>query len=59
MDDEFDAFKPTQPPGELERWNIEDLKAYKSRLLDEVGRIDAVLDGKSDVRSVAENLFKS
>jgi len=59
MDDEFEAFKPAHPPGELERWNIEDLNAYKTRLLGEVRRIDAVLEGKGDVRSAAENLFKS
>jgi uncharacterized small protein (DUF1192 family) len=59
MDDEFEAFKPAHPPGELERWNIEDLNAYKTRLLEEISLIDAVLDSKGDVRSAAENLFKS
>jgi len=58
MEDEFEAFRPAHAPGELERWNVEDLHAYKSRLMEEIRRIDAVLDGKGDVRSAAESLFK-
>ena len=59
MDEELNAMKPTAAPSELERWNLEDLNAYKAKLLEEVGRIDAVINGKSSVFSEAENLFKS
>jgi uncharacterized small protein (DUF1192 family) len=46
-------------PAELERWNIEDLNAYKSKLLAEVSRVEAVISGKSSVQDMAKNLFKS
>ena len=59
MDDELDAMKPAHAPQELHRWNLEDLEAYKAKLLAEVDRIDDVIKGKSSVRSAAENLFKS
>ncbi len=59
MDDDLQALKPAASSPEMERWNIEDLEAYKARLLDEVARVDALIDGKSSVKSAAENLFKS
>jgi hypothetical protein len=59
MEDEFEAMKPASAPKELERWNLEDLQAYKSRLLEEVARIDGVIEDKSSVHSEAEDLFKS
>jgi len=59
MDDELDAMKPAHAPQELHRWNLEDLEAYKARLMAEIDRIDDVIEGKSSVRTAAENLFKS
>jgi uncharacterized small protein (DUF1192 family) len=59
MDDDLEALKPGQQPDEFERWNIEDLEAYKARLQAEIDAIDAVISGKSSVRDLAENLFKS
>ena len=59
MDDETDSLKPAGRPAELERWNVEDLKAYRTRLTDEIARIDAALEGKTSVRSQAEDLFGS
>ena len=59
MDDDLEALKPAHAPHELERWNLEDLEAYKAKLLAEADRIDTVIKGKSSVRSAAENLFKS
>lgn len=58
VEDEFDSLKPSGRPAEMERWNIDDLKAYKDKLAAEIARIDAVLDGKESVRSAADNLFK-
>lgn len=59
MEDEFDALKPSQRPAEFERWNVEDLEAYKKRLLAEIEKIDTVLSGKSSVKDLADQLFKS
>ncbi len=59
MEDEFDALKPSQRPAEFERWNVEDLKAYKARLEAEIEKIDTVISGKSSVRDLADQLFKS
>ena len=59
MDSEPDALKPSHAPEDLERWNLEDLKAYKAKLLAEADRIDTVIKEKSSVHSVAEDLFKS
>ena len=59
MDDDLNAMKPANTPAELERWNLDDLKAYKAKLLAEADRIDAVINSKSSVFSEAENLFKS
>lgn len=57
MEDEFETMKPASRPAEMERWNVEDLKAYKHRLQEEIGRIDAILEGKDSVRSAADALF--
>ena len=59
MEDELDALKPTERPAEFERWNVEDLKAYKDRLEAEIEKIDTVISGKSSVRDLADQLFKS
>ena len=59
MEDEFDMLKPAGKPLEMERWNVEDLQAYKQRLEEEISRIDAALAGKQSVRSAADALFKS
>ena len=59
MEDEVDALKPSQRPAEFERWNVEDLEAYKKRLLAEIEKIDTVLSGKSSVKDLADQLFKS
>lgn len=59
MEDELDALKPKQRPTEFERWNLEDLEAYKARLQAEIEKIDTVISGKSSVRDLANQLFKS
>ena len=59
MDDEFDALKLAFAPAELNSWNIDDLEAYKDRLVAEISRIDAVIKTKKDVRAQAAYLFKS
>ena len=58
MEDELEKLKPAGRPAEMERWNVEDLKAYRDRLAAEIGRIDAALSGKDDVRTAADGLFK-
>ena len=58
MEDEFENLKPAGRPAGLERWNVEDLKAYRDRLSGEIARIDAVLSGKDTVRAAADDLFK-
>lgn len=57
MEDEINNLKPASRPPEMERWNVEDLEAYKQRLLDEISRIDSILEGKDSVRSAADALF--
>ena len=59
MDDDLEALKPAQRPAEFERWNLEDLEDYKARLLAEVEKIDAAMVGKTSVRDLADQLFKS
>jgi uncharacterized small protein (DUF1192 family) len=59
MEDEFENLKPASRPQEMERWNVEDLKAYKMRLAEEISRIDSILDGKETVRSDGDALFNS
>ena len=59
MEDELDALKPKQRPAEFERWNLEDLEAYKARLQAEIEKIDTVISDKSSVRDLADQLFKS
>ena len=59
MEDELDALKPKQRPAEFERWNLEDSEAYKARLQAEIEKIDTVISGKSSVRDLADQLFKS
>lgn len=58
MEDELENLKPTGRPAEMERWNVEDLRAYRDRLGAEIERIDAVLSGKDTVRAAADDLFK-
>ena len=58
MEDEIEGLKPAGRPAEMERWNVEDLKAYRDRLSAEIGRIDALLSGKDSVRAAADNLFR-
>ena len=59
MEDEVDRLKPAHAPAELHSWNIEDLKAYKDRLTEEISRIDEVIKTKKDVSAQADALFKS
>lgn len=59
MEDEFEMPKPEGRPAEMDRWNVEDLEAYKAALQAEISRIDDILDGKQSVRSAADALFKS
>ena len=58
MEDEIEKLKPSGRPADMERWNVEDLNAYRDRLKAEIDRIDAVLSGKQSVRAVADDLFK-
>lgn len=63
MDDEAENSKPKGggvnfDPAQLERWNVDDLNAYKLQLLAEIDRIDGVINAKSSVHEQAENLFK-
>ena len=58
MEDEFEGMKPAGRPAEMERWNLEDLKAYRDRLEAEIARIDKVLSGKDSVKAAADGLFK-
>ena len=59
MEDEFDAFKPTDAPKSFYNWNVEDLKDYQEQLKAEIVRIDQILTTKEDVSAQAEALFKS
>lgn len=59
MDDELEPLKAGLNTKELERWNIEDLNAYKALLEAEIARIDSAINGKSSVKVMADNLFKS
>jgi len=58
MEDEFDAFKPTNAPKSFYKWNVEDLKNYQEQLKAEIVRIDEILATKQDVSAQAEALFK-
>ena len=58
VEDELESLKPAGRPTEMERWNVEDLKAYRDRLGSEIERIDALLSGKDSVRSAADDLFR-
>lgn len=58
-DDELDRLRPAHFSPEFERWNVEDLHEYKTRLQAEIEKIDQVLNGKSSVRDLADQLFKS
>ncbi|CAI8394943.1 MAG: Uncharacterised protein [SAR116 cluster bacterium MED-G04] len=58
MEDEIEKLKPSGRPADMERWNVEDLNAYRDRLKAEIDRIDAVLSGKQSVRAAADDLFK-
>ena len=58
MEDELESLKPAGRPVEMERWNVEDLRAYRDRLSAEIGKIDEVLSGKNSVKSEADGLFK-
>ena len=59
MEDEFETLKPVERPAEMERWNAEDLREYKTRLLAEIERIEAILEGKDSMRSEADALFRA
>ena len=59
MEDEFDAFKPTNAPKSFHDWNIDDLRDYQEQLKAEIVRIDEILATKQDVSAQAEALFKS
>ena len=58
MEDELESLKPAGRPAEMERWNVEDLKAYRDRLGAEIERVDGLLSGKDSVRAAADGLFK-
>lgn len=58
MEDDFEMPKPSMRPSDLNRWNVEDLEAYRARLLEEVEKVEAIIADKSSVRSAAESLFK-
>ena len=58
VEDELESLKPAGRPAEMERWNVEDLKAYRDRLSAEIGKIEEILSGKDSVKSEADGLFK-
>ena len=57
MDDELETMKPTGSAAEMERWNVEDLKAYIKRMKVEIARVEAILASKQSVNAAADALF--
>ncbi|HMR31726.1 MAG TPA: DUF1192 domain-containing protein [Geminicoccaceae bacterium] len=57
-DDEPRPQPPTGPGRELRTMSVVELEAYVAELRAEIGRVEAVLAQRRDVRSAAEALFK-
>ena len=58
MEEELEAMKPAGAGPEMERWNVEDLRAYIDRMKAEIARVEVILDGKGSVNAAAAALFK-
>ena len=57
MDDELDRLKPAGLPADMQRWNIEDLRAYVAAMQAEIMHVELMIDEKNKVQSAANALF--
>ena len=57
MDEELDKLKPAGLPVDKQRWNIEDLNAYITTLKAEIGKVEQIVNEKSEVQVAANALF--
>ena len=46
MDDELDRLKPAGLPADMQRWNIEDLKAYVAAMQAEITHVESMIAKK-------------
>lgn len=58
MDEDEHPRRPSDKPGALDRWSVEELEAYIARLEAEIERARAAIEAKQSVRGAAEALFK-
>ena len=57
MDDELDRLKPARLPSDMQRWNIEDLRAYVAAMQAEITYVESMITEKNKVQSAANALF--
>jgi uncharacterized small protein (DUF1192 family) len=57
MDDELDRLKPAGLPADMQRWNIEDLRAYVVAMQAEITHVESMIGEKNKVQSAANALF--
>jgi uncharacterized small protein (DUF1192 family) len=57
MDDELDRLKPARLPADMQRWNIEDLRAYVAAMEAEITHVESMIAEKNKVQSAANALF--
>ena len=57
MDDELDRLKPAGLPDDMQRWNIEDLRAYVAAMRAEITHVESMIAEKNQVQSAANALF--
>ena len=57
MDNELDRLKPAGLPADMQRWNIEDLRAYVGAMQAEITHVKSMIAKKNKVQSVANALF--
>ncbi|NCF48889.1 MAG: DUF1192 family protein [Bacteroidetes bacterium] len=46
MEKEFNALKPAGTGSEMERWNVEDLRAYIDRMKAEIEKVEVIIASK-------------
>jgi uncharacterized small protein (DUF1192 family) len=57
MDDELDRLQPAGLPADMQRWNIEDLRAYLAAMQAEIMHVESMIAEKNKVQSAANALF--
>ena len=57
MDDELDRLRPAGLPADMQRWNIEDLRAYVAAMQAEITHVESMIAEKNKVQLAANALF--